>query len=562
MRVGMVGLAAFFLVSLSVATATSAEERVDVGGDLDYHQTVGIQGSVAFPAPAILGSQAPEGALPAVTHFGLAANHVDATIVTVRTPVDPVVLGQVVPGVDVAANAGYIQPNPYETESRSYESADVSLFESTELWNILAFPIEGQEARMNVQVPEGAYDLSHASPYARLVRQDVPLAGGIREPVRDADQAARDSMRVAGTEPLEIQGDFYLLVYGGTFHVDAAAAIDEIVTGKYRDSQIRNQDLVQSEEVNATALFKVTDGTFTFLSQHGSLYAHAVNVDGMVSFASVTGTLTQGDQALEPHNDELTLEGSFRIQSRGAAYVDGNGDSVGPVTVAGELRQPVATAGLSPQAALLLVSAAAATAATLTLPGTRRWLMAAIAGFSMVGKKEALDNGPRTQIFDYVKENPGTTLSYLHKQLGLGWGTTAYHVAVLERVGYVVTKRSGGRRLLFANGHTRILDPGAWSVLQNPSVRDLARGHLLQGEALTTQAAADALQCSPQYVGRLLRKMQRHGLVDVVTSEDGRTKAFRATALLLELEQKVRTTAYATPKGNGSGTTPTIAVPA
>jgi predicted transcriptional regulator len=182
------------------------------------------------------------------------------------------------------------------------------------------------------------------------------------------------------------------------------------------------------------------------------------------------------------------------------------------------------------------VAVTAGAAATRWIPGVRRWAFALLAGFSMVGKEDALEQRSRSSLYDYVRANPGTTLSDVQRDVGLGWGTAVYHVSVLERLGMLVTKRVGSKRLLFVQGASRLVDPRALGLMQNPSVRQLALTLLQPGRVVTQAEIAQALDCSPQYAGRLLRKMTSVSLV-MPAGETGR-RAYQATPMMPEVARR------------------------
>ncbi len=57
----------------------------------------------------------------------------------------------------------------------------------------------------------------------------------------------------------------------------------------------------------------------------------------------------------------------------------------------------------------------------------------------------AIDNIPynRLQIYNFIKENPGTHLRKINKDLGIAMGDTQYHLAILEKSGRIKSRRIG-----------------------------------------------------------------------------------------------------------------------
>ena len=81
----------------------------------------------------------------------------------------------------------------------------------------------------------------------------------------------------------------------------------------------------------------------------------------------------------------------------------------------------------------------------------------------------------REEIFESIRAAPGTYRLRLCKELGLPWGTVAYHVRVLKAEGRVEQRTHKGRAILFVEGHSNadarlgasMHTPGAREVLQN-----------------------------------------------------------------------------------------------
>ncbi len=79
-------------------------------------------------------------------------------------------------------------------------------------------------------------------------------------------------------------------------------------------------------------------------------------------------------------------------------------------------------------------------------------VLAALALFYRLTAERALDQFTRGGIFGYVLANPGSHYTKVRDALGLGNGTLAYHLWVLQRTGFVRSVRQGRLRLLYAEG--------------------------------------------------------------------------------------------------------------
>jgi len=82
---------------------------------------------------------------------------------------------------------------------------------------------------------------------------------------------------------------------------------------------------------------------------------------------------------------------------------------------------------------------------TQLLPG---WVAVALSilpvlMYSKIRPERALENNVRAQIYQFIKENPGGHYNYIMAKLGLKNGTLAYHLATLEREGFVRPRKDG-----------------------------------------------------------------------------------------------------------------------
>lgn len=73
----------------------------------------------------------------------------------------------------------------------------------------------------------------------------------------------------------------------------------------------------------------------------------------------------------------------------------------------------------------------------------------AIPLFTRIKKEEVLDHETRGRIRGHIESDPGIHYNELLRKLGLNNGTLAYHLQVLEREGYIVSRNSGVYRFYF-----------------------------------------------------------------------------------------------------------------
>jgi predicted transcriptional regulator len=107
-------------------------------------------------------------------------------------------------------------------------------------------------------------------------------------------------------------------------------------------------------------------------------------------------------------------------------------------------------------AATTLVTGAAV--GLLLMPGWRAVLLRILKGapllflFSRISRSDALEHQRRSELFDFVKQNPGERVEVARKSLGLANGTMLHHLRVLEDKDLVRAVRDGGMTRLYPAG--------------------------------------------------------------------------------------------------------------
>jgi predicted transcriptional regulator len=69
--------------------------------------------------------------------------------------------------------------------------------------------------------------------------------------------------------------------------------------------------------------------------------------------------------------------------------------------------------------------------------------------FTRIKKDEVLENFVRGQIYGFIKTNPGCHYTKIKKKLGIGNGTLAHHLNILEKTGMIKSRTEGVRYRLF-----------------------------------------------------------------------------------------------------------------
>jgi DNA-binding MarR family transcriptional regulator len=134
----------------------------------------------------------------------------------------------------------------------------------------------------------------------------------------------------------------------------------------------------------------------------------------------------------------------------------------------------------------------------------------AIGLFYRLTAERALDHFTRGRILGYVQAYPGSKYTSVREALGLTNGTLAYHLWVLERLGFIKSARQGRVRLLYPRGRPITQNSLVLSELQY-TLLDLLKveGPLSQSEI------SRSLKLSRQRVHYNVKKLRSLDLVEV-----------------------------------------------
>lgn len=233
----------------------------------------------------------------------------------------------------------------------------------------------------------------------------------------------------------------------------------------------------------------------------------------------MVGNLTIRPRATMSDADVVPLrEREARVSAavEGDASVRVQGQLLGPPTLPEEAR----AAGFLALAAGLLAAAWGALQkglAPVLFPAYARLL-----------GRELLSHRHRLAVYDAVARRPFVHLRELQRSIGVGFGTMAYHTALLKREGYLASVRTGREELFYVRG-TGFGDPDMKRLarLAHPTRR--AIGEAVLAGVGTQEGLASRLGMTRKLVSKHLAVLEEAGLVG---AQGARNKLYRATPLL------------------------------
>lgn len=231
---------------------------------------------------------------------------------------------------------------------------------------------------------------------------------------------------------------------------------------------------------------------------------------GVARAVPLPGLTVDREVALEQAGVGARLGVDLRAGSH--RVVEARGSDVGVATQQKAVLTPAAAPVALAAAAFTLAGLAAYFWGSVKAFATRTFFLPAIGLYAKITRAEVFDNDVRERIFRAIKENPGLAASDLSRLAAVSWGTTIYHLDVLEQTRMVSSLRNGRYRRYFENGANLPVSKEATSILMNPVTASVVRT-IQQTPGATQKELAGATSMSPQALHWHLARLVRAGLV-------------------------------------------------
>jgi DNA-binding transcriptional ArsR family regulator len=135
-----------------------------------------------------------------------------------------------------------------------------------------------------------------------------------------------------------------------------------------------------------------------------------------------------------------------------------------------------------------------------------------VALYAKISRAEVFENAVRERIFQAIRGHPGLSASDLAQRAGVAWGTTIYHLDVLEQTRMVTSLREGRHRRYFENGAALSTSKETVAILQNPVTAQIAQT-VQTMPGLTQKDLAQATGLTPQALHWHLLRLVKTGVV-------------------------------------------------
>lgn len=176
--------------------------------------------------------------------------------------------------------------------------------------------------------------------------------------------------------------------------------------------------------------------------------------------------------------------------------------------------------------ALIAAGAAGAGGAGLLLALAYFWPRLKFAGtllllplYSRIERDSVLEHEKRDELYELIRATPGIHAHEIGEKANIGWGTTVYHLKLLENHGLVVSKKSGRYKRFFVNTGEYTKKKDVYGALRNDTAKAVA-DFVVNHPGTTQKDMCAALGIQPSLASWHVEKLEGVGLVKRV--KDGR----------------------------------------
>jgi predicted transcriptional regulator len=152
----------------------------------------------------------------------------------------------------------------------------------------------------------------------------------------------------------------------------------------------------------------------------------------------------------------------------------------------------------------------------------------AFLGFRRIARRNILEQGTRSEIYQLIIANPGISFPSLKERLGLSRGTLTYHLLQLSAQHKIVIRKSNGRTSYFENnGRFDGIEQKILSHLANEQEKRIL-DHLLSSPGSSRQDLERVLGVSGPTITWYMKRLLSDGILSL--RKDGRYSRYSLSA--------------------------------
>lgn len=276
------------------------------------------------------------------------------------------------------------------------------------------------------------------------------------------------------------------------------------------------------------------DATFTFTTTSpgaaGRIYGDVVaETSGPTQIMGAMGRFTAGGEEFDAKGENVLVPGGLSVRPVGLSdtlMILMLEDTAAPVVA-----PPVDDAPIDAAATTMAAGIGGAALGLFTLAWFWPYLKYVATGlmvvpmYSRIGREDVLEHGKREEIFGLIRDVPGIHAHEISSRAVIGWGTTVYHLKLLENHGLIVGKRTGRYKRFFATAGGAARNVDHYAVLRNETTSAIAK-HVLAHPGCIQKDLCAALDLAPSLVTWHMNRLEEVDLVKKV--REGRTVKYYA----------------------------------
>lgn len=269
------------------------------------------------------------------------------------------------------------------------------------------------------------------------------------------------------------------------------------------------------------------------------------DIHNRANFEEATGTVNyedKDDRTLS--GEDVSLAGPLSItltkltpgSSPRATYTIVDGTQLGAMEDLPE-DDGIPPAALAAASAVGAGGAGALIALAYFWPRLKFWAtLALLPMYTRIERDAVLEHEKRDELYELIRSTPGIHAHEIGEKANIGWGTTVYHLKLLENHGLIVSKKSGRYKRFFVNTGEYTKKKDIYGALRNETAKAVAQ-YIVDHPGTTQKEMCAALSIQPSLASWHVEKLEGVELVKRV--KDGRMVRYFAGPAWADLNVRV-----------------------
>lgn len=293
-------------------------------------------------------------------------------------------------------------------------------------------------------------------------------------------------------------------------------------------------DTAQRDAGARFLVLEATDGALTITSTAPlqAFRVGTVDTQGTANLNHAKGTVREdGDEKAHDGSSAVSLAGPVNLVVTSVKQPAKSGDATRMVFAISSNLRVLDALDQPPQEdrdPLQLVAAGAAGAGVAGLVAAVAWFwprlkvastLLLLPMYTRIERTAVLEHEKRDEIYELIRQQPGIHAHEIGEKTQIGWGTTVYHLKLLEQHSLVVSKKSGRYKRFFVNTGEYTKKKDAYGALRNDTAKAVA-DFIVNHPGCSQKELCAALGIQPSLASWHVDKLEGVDLVKRV--KDGR----------------------------------------